>query len=140
MWGDMGRYGPAHAELTSRGHGGGDVVHLGHVLQLDLDRDDGRAHVTLAQVERVAQCTCGGALGHAVALDHVHAEGDPQEVLDGVREGGAPRDHGVAAVEAELRRDLAEDETVPQAVRERAVRVEVGQLGGLLGLGLGLAG
>ena len=52
--------------------------------------------------------------------------------LDGVREGGAPRDHGVAAVEAELRRDLAEDETVPQAVRERAVRVEVGQLGGLV--------
>ena len=37
--------------------------------------------VRVGQVEGVAQRACGGALGHAVALDHVHTEGDAHEVL-----------------------------------------------------------
>lgn len=63
--------GASEANLASRVAAGviGDVVHVGHVDQLDVVAGHGTTNVTGARVSQLRDGGSGAALGLAVALD-----------------------------------------------------------------------
>ena len=111
----------AHANLAAgvRPVRGG-VVHLGHVLELDLAARYGRSDVSAAEVVLVGLADDARRLRHAVSLEDGAAEAHPQKLHHLRGDGRAARGH-VPDATAEFIPEFGKDNLLPDGGRGPAL-------------------
>ena len=109
--------GASEADLASRVAARviGDVIHVGHIDELDVVAGHGTAHMTRARISQLRDGGSGAALGLAVALHKRAAHGQAEEIHD-VAGYGRRACHHKPASAAKDGLGVLEDNLVPQPV------------------------
>lgn len=120
--------GAADAELTAGVGVGRQVVHLGNVYKLELVAGEWNTDMAGAVLILVVNAGRGAGLGGTVALTHVAAQSNTQELHDvGTQRGRAANNETNAATQSLAH--LVEDDAIPDGMGVALAGFQVGELG-----------